>query len=181
MTSSGSAYDVASGGIIYGLFGNAQNQGFDSSPDNVAQTGTEKGKVIVCNKTLLFFGGPLVHWCVSYCESAGLAPAKFYFNVTADTCNFVTQSGDLLATLPASNGFEHEDMFIMEAFLDSNNNTIYMFYGFGWKGTWAAGIYFHDFLNGRIATLTNSYYIYHWLDLSMDGVPQPNEIHQESP
>lgn len=181
MASPISAYDVASGGIIYGLFENAQNQVFDSNSDNVVQVGPEKGKVTTHEKTVLFFGGPVIHWCVQYYESAGFAPVKFHFNITANTCNFVTQSENPLAALSATNDFDHEDMFVIEVFLDGNNNTVFMFYGFGWKGTWAAGIYFHDFLNDRITTLTNSHYIYHWSDVSMDGVPQPNEIHQEYP
>ena len=176
-----SAYDVASGGVLYGLFENPQNQGFDSNPDIVVQTGIEKGKIITSNKTILLFGGPWPHWCVSYYETAGLSPVKFYYNVTAGTYNFVTQTGDLLASLSATSNFNHEDMFVIEAFQDTNNNTVYIFYGFSWKGTWAAGIYFHDFLHGQITTFTNSHYIFHWSDLSMDGVPQPSELHQEYP
>ncbi len=176
-----SSYDVASGGIVYGLFDHPQNQGFDSNPAYVVQTGLEKGKLAVSNKAFLFFGGPCPHWCVSYYENAGLTPVKFYYNVAAGTYNFVTQSGNTLASMSATADYNHEDMFAVEVLRDSNNNTIFIFYGFSWKGTWAAGIYFHGYLQNQISTLTNNYYVYHWSDLSADGVPQPNEIHQESP
>jgi len=175
------AYDVASGGIIYGLCQNPQIQGFDCYSDYVEQTEAERGKLLINNKTVLFFGGPRAHWCVSYHESAGLTPVKFYCNESAYTVNFVRQSGETLASLPTTTDFNHEDMFLIEVFRDGSNNTIYVFYGFSWKGTWAAGIYFHGVLRGQLDALTDSYYIYHWVDLSGDGMPQPSEIHQEYP
>lgn len=94
MSSPVAAYDVASGGIVYGLFEYPQNLGFDSNPDNVVQDGIEKGKVTMCNKTVLLFGGPSPHWCVSYYENAALAPVKSYYNATANTYNFGTQTGN---------------------------------------------------------------------------------------
>jgi hypothetical protein len=175
------AYDVASGGILYGLCTNPQNQVFDSNSLYVEQSGIEKGKLLTNNKTVVFFGGPCGHWCVSYCENAALTPVKYYYNASSNRCSFITQSGEHLGSLPATTNFNGEDMFVIEAFKDNSNNTIYIFYGITWKGTWAAGIYFHGVLDGQVDTLTGSRYIYHWIDLSGDGVPQPSEIHREYP
>jgi hypothetical protein len=164
--------------MVYGVCDNEQNQGFDSNPDYVTQFGSEKGKLLLSNKTVLFFGGPFPHWCVSYYENVGLTPVKAAWNDTHFM--FLDQESAMIATLSRTaveSG--HEDMFVIEVFQDNNNNTIFIFYGFDWKGTWAAGIYLHDFLIDQLFGLTNGYYIYHWVDDSEDGVPQPEEIYQK--
>ena len=54
-------------------------------------------------------------------------------------------------------------------------------YGVGWKGTWASGIYFKEVISQNLDYYTNSYYVFHWIDQNeQDGVPQSNEIHQET-
>lgn len=180
MTRAVAAYDVTSGGVVYGVCTDEQNQGFDSNPDYVTQSGPEKGKLLLSNKTVLFFGGPSPHWCVSYYEDAGLTPAKGAWN---DTHFMFLDQESAIITILSRTVIEsgREDMFVIEVFQDTNGNTIFIFYGFDWKGTWAAGIYLHDFLIDQMLGLTNGYYVYHWVDESEDGVPQPEEINQEYP
>ncbi|MCK4320574.1 hypothetical protein KAW11_03070, partial [Candidatus Bathyarchaeota archaeon] len=70
----------------------------------------------------------------------------------------------------------HEDMFVIEVFLDGDN-TVLMIYGFDWKGTWAGGIYFKEVMLENLSDYEEQYCIFHWVDDSgQDGIPQSSEI-----
>jgi hypothetical protein len=73
--------------------------------------------------------------------------------------------------------FGHEDYFVIMTLKDASNNTIFISYGFDWKGTWSAGIYLKSIFS-NIAAYTNQYYVVHWVDSSADGIPQPVEMTQ---
>jgi len=174
-------YDRISGNLTHELCNSTQNILYDSNVNYIVQTGPEKGKLLLNNSVALFFGGPCPHICVAYYEKINATPVKFYWNKTDNTFNFIlTKTGEVVASLPHIN-FTHEDMFVIEVFRDSNNNLIFIFYGFDWKGTWAAGIYMHLFLSTHLSKLDSNFYIYHWIDLNMDGEPQTPEINQEYP
>jgi len=72
---------------------------------------------------------------------------------------------------------EHEDYFVIMT-VDQNNNRVFISYGFDWKGTWSAGIYLKA-KYPNIEAYSGLYYIFHWIDLNFDGVPQPNEMTQD--
>ena len=73
--------------------------------------------------------------------------------------------------------FDHEDYFVIESLIDTNGNTIFIAYGFDWKGTWASGITL-KLIYPDIATYTNAYYIFHWVDEDSDGIPDAPELYQ---
>lgn len=67
---------------------------------------------------------------------------------------------------------------LLEGFKDQFGNTVLIFAGFGWKGTFTAGLYFKTILcqNGNLPSLTNSWYFYSWRDLNRDGFPDYGEV-----
>ena len=79
--------------------------------------------------------------------------------------------------LASSIDFEEEDYFVVMSLVDQNNNRVFISYGFDWKGTWSAGIYLKAAYS-NIDSYANSYYIFQWIDLNDDGIPQSNEMSQ---
>lgn len=178
MTRAVAAYDVSAGGILYGLCTNPQNQGLDTNANWVSQSEVDIGKPLLTNRAILLFGGPCPHWVVRYYETAGLTPIKFvseggYFK-------FNTQDEVTVAQLDSTTDFNHEDLFVVEVFSDENGNIVCVIYGFDWKGTWAGGMYFKNHIYPSISDYTSSYYIFHWIDVNNDGIPQTGEITLES-
>jgi len=51
---------------------------------------------------------------------------------------------------------------------------------FDWRGTWAGGIYYKKVILNNLNEYHKSYYIFHWIDDSGDGVPQISEIFEEA-
>jgi hypothetical protein len=176
MTRAVATYDVASGSLVYGLCLNEQNQGFDTGVTWVSQGVSDKGRLLLSNKTVLMFGGWAPHWCVNYLQVHGLTPVSS--SVTSGHYKFVvTNTSTVLVDFWQGVNFEHEDYFVMMTLRDANNNTIFISYGFDWKGTWSAGIYLKS-IYSNIATYTNQYYVVHWIDSNADGIPQSEEMTQ---
>ena len=67
-------------------------------------------------------------------------------------------------------------MFLIEAFTDANGNLVMIIYGFGWKGTFAGGLYFKNRVYPSIGTFTDAWYIYRWADQNGNGFVELNEI-----
>ena len=69
-----------------------------------------------------------------------------------------------------------EDMFVIEVISDGEN-VVLIIYGFDWKGTWAGGTYFKEFVACNLNAYSQACYVFHWVDETIqDGVPQSNEI-----
>ena len=182
MTRPEAAYDVTSGGIMYGLCTNPQCQGFNTTKHWLLDTGAINATT-VSNATIAMFGGPYPHAAVRYYEDSHvgsqdgdwLAPVRFAEN--ASHYWFENQAYAVVGMLPISavvNG--HEDMFVIEVFSDGDN-TVLIIYGFDWKGTWAGGICFKEVMVENLSNYEKQYYIFHWVDDSdQDGIPQSSEI-----
>jgi hypothetical protein len=181
MTRTVAVYDAVSGSIVYGMCQNMQNQGFDTNLIWVSQNEPDRGRLLLQNQTVLMFGGPCPHWCVSYLEEYRLTPIYFVEEQQSDGTHFrfVENSTGAVKVdeLAYSIDFEHEDYFVVMSLVDQNNNRVFVSYGFDWKGTWSAGIYL-KVIYSNIQAYTNSYYVFHWVDSNADGIPQPNEMAQ---
>jgi hypothetical protein len=69
-----------------------------------------------------------------------------------------------------------QDMFVMESFIDSAGNKVFILYGYGWKGTFAAGQFFKFVVYPNIESYTDSYYVFKWIDNDSDGFVDLDEI-----
>jgi hypothetical protein len=123
---------------------------------------------------IISFGGPCVNPIVKYAESgetppASRAPVRF----TIDNGNFRFQDADgtniLGAWLPGSVVNQNQDMFVIETYLDGNGRYILLCYGFGWKGTYAAGKYFDKIVYPNLAAYPFDWIIVSWEDTNGDG------------
>jgi hypothetical protein len=173
------AYDAIASGILYGLDINQQQQQFMSTSNLVLASG-ELDSSRINNSVVVLFGGPCPQKTVGYYENMEKTPLRFAANATHFM--FVTQANVTIAALSRVNTYSgHEDMFTIEVFKDKTNLIVIM-YGFGWKGTWASGIYLKEVISKNLNAYSENCYVFHWIDSpSQDGVPQSNEIHQEFP
>jgi tryptophan synthase beta subunit len=69
-----------------------------------------------------------------------------------------------------------QDIGLIEAFVDQNGNTVIVFSGFGWKGTFVSGLFFKTTLISQLPTMTDSWYIYSWSDSNGNGFPDISEV-----
>ena len=69
-----------------------------------------------------------------------------------------------------------QDMFLIEAFIDNSGNKVFIVYGYGWKGTFAAGLFFKSIICPNMSSYSNAYYVYRWTDSNGDGFVDLNEI-----
>ena len=171
MTEPVAAYDVAAGGIIYGMCSNSQNLGFDSNRAWV----DENGKPTLTQSTIVLVGGPYPHNCVRYYEEAGLTPVRFRHNTQEGTYEFLAEEG-IIASLPTSTDFSRADLGLIEVFEDDSENLVYVVYGFTWRGTLAAALYLKDEMAGHLSNYPASYYVIGWTDRNGDAAPQTVEI-----
>jgi sugar lactone lactonase YvrE len=181
MTLAMATYDVAAGGIVYGMCQNAQITSFDTDPYVVWQSGADAGRLRITEKTALMFGGPNPNLAVKYLEQQRLTPLYFQSAIVgAETYLRLIETATnatKLEVAASSYDNEYEDYFLLESTVDANHNHVFISYGFDWKGTWAAGFYLKDHYS-TIQNYQNVYYIFHWMDANNNGIPEQNEITQ---
>jgi len=171
--------DFTAMGAINGMTANTQLACLDTSSSYVTQS---NGKPSMTGKGIVLVGGPIVHACVKYYEGQRIAPV--YFGMEGSKCYWYTKAGVKLSqTAMDTSVFNvglayHQDMFVVETFLDSNGNTVFIIYGYGWKGSFAGGTFFKSVIYPNISSYTHAYYIYKWNDTNNDGFPDLNEISQ---
>jgi hypothetical protein len=171
--------DWSATGIVYGMERNMpQQQGLDTSPSMVD---TSTGRPLV-GSTIVIFSGPVVHSVVRYYEQNHIAPTYFFYDQFTGTFQFRRAGdGSIVAAMVASDvRGGRVDLFIVEAFLDASGRMVFIGYGFGWKGTFAAAKTLKDIIYGpngqNIGLYTKSWYIYSWIDRNNDGFPDTHEM-----
>lgn len=147
-------------------------EGLDTNNNFVDQT---SGRPLgFAGMGIVTFGGPLVNPVVKYAESNGTtsanrAPIRFYDG--GDTFFFQHWDGSSIAgaSLPASVIDHDHDMFVIETYGDGYGRYMMVCYGFGWKGTYAAGKYFHTTIYPNLGLYDVSWTIVKWQDTNNDG------------
>ncbi len=74
------------------------------------------------------------------------------------------------ARLPVAVINSNADMFVIEVFKDAEGRFILFCYGFGWKGTMAAGLYFDKVVYPDLASNNVGWVIVRWNDTNADGL-----------
>jgi sugar lactone lactonase YvrE len=154
-------------------------EGLDINSNFVDQTiGTAIGNP---PDSIVSFGGPIVNPVVKYAESettpqADRAPLRYHY---ADSiCYFQHWNGSTItgANLPISNINNDKDMFVIETYQDASGRYMMLCYGFGWKGTYAAGKFFDSNIYHNLDSYKVGWIIVKWEDTNGDGfVNYPND------
>jgi hypothetical protein len=147
-------------------------EGLDTDSNFVDQTsGWPLG---VSGLGIVSFGGPIVNPVVKYAESSGTpfadrAPIRFYSD--GGVFYFQHWDGSSIpgASLPVSVINHDQDMFVMEVYIDGSGRYVMLCYGFGWKGTYAAGKYFHTTIYPNLASYNISWIVVKWQDTNGDS------------
>lgn len=148
------------------------SEGMDIDKDFVNQT---TGRVYGSNGTaVVSFGGPCVNLVVMYAENGSTAeedraPIKFYSSGALFSFRFANGTAIPAAQLNEIYINYNEDMFVIESYRDADGKYIMFAYGFGWKGTYAAGKYFDAVIYPSLQVHTESWIIVRWEDTNGDG------------
>jgi hypothetical protein len=164
-------------GFVYGSLTNMpQTIALDTNSAYIDQI---TGAPTVSNKIIVLFGGPLVNEVVHYYESNGIALLHWGLvgGWVSGTEYYYNRLGQPVASISLSVlGPGTQDMGLIEAFTDGAGNTVVIFSGFGWHGTFVAGVYFKTVLISQLPTMTDSWYIYSWSDTNRNGFAEVSEV-----
>jgi len=123
---------------------------------------------------LVGFGGPIVNPAVKFAEDektplADRAPIRWHS--TGGFYYFQHWNGASIAgaSMPISVINSDEDIFVIETYMDWNGRYILLCYGFGWKGTYAAGKYFDQIVYPNLYAYDVPWVICKWEDTNNDG------------
>jgi hypothetical protein len=164
--------DWTASAFVYTKLANV-TEGLDTQANFVDQT---TGKPVGASGTgIISFGGPIVNPVVKYSESntstplSDRAPIKFYNANGVFYFRYSNGSAISGASMPASAVNGNQDVFVIETFSDGGARYIMLCYGFGWKGTYAAGKYFDTIIYPNLQSQSESWIIVKWNDTNGNG------------
>jgi len=150
-------FDIVAGATIYGLCKNPQKQGFNTTQNWFLKSG-KINYTEINNAIIVLLGTPDRNSVVRYYENANLTPVKFYENSTHFLLMDQTQNVLLsISKGDVQNGIK--DAFVVYVFRDGSNKFLVV-YGFGWRGTWAAGTFFKDEIAKQFPVYSENFYVF---------------------
>jgi hypothetical protein len=164
------------------LYGSLTNMPQVTAPDtNSTYIDPSTGAPKLRDSVIVLFGGPLVNAVVHYYEVSGIAPLHWGLvgGWTSGTEYYYNRNGQAVVSMTVQAiGGGTQDLTLYEAFTDQFGNTVIVFLGLGWKGTFIAGLYFKTVLSNPsvLSSLTDSWYFYYWNDKNGNGFPDWYEV-----
>jgi hypothetical protein len=157
------------------LVGMCSNNQYETTDTDTKTIDPNNGAPKVTDKNIVLFGGPIVNAGVNHYEKKKMAPV--YYNNVDGVNYWYTADGKRLdeTRLTSSQINSGQDMFVIETFNDDAGNNVLIVYGYGWKGTFAAGKLLKS-INSNINSYTASFYIFKWSDADGDDFVDLNEI-----
>jgi len=150
-------------------------EGVDTDPAFVNQsTGKPSG-----TDSIITFGGPIVNPIVKYSESENTpiedrAPIRYAWAPGGG--RFEYWNGTIIPNTEFTTWYASRDMFLIETFQDGDGRLILIMYGYGWRGTYAAGKYFEKNIYPNPESHKVAWLICKWEDTNMDNfVNAPDE------
>jgi len=166
-----SVSDWLASSLIYVTLGNA-TEGLDTDPGYVDQTTGDP--VGAPGEAIVSFGGPIVNPVVRRGETPfgpieDRAPVRFHME--GEILSFRERDGTPIpgASLRLVDVSRGKDLFVIETYSDSEGRHLLLFYGLGWKGTYAAGKYYFKEIHGDPASYPYVWLVVLWEDLNGDG------------
>jgi hypothetical protein len=166
-----SVSDWLASSLLYATVGNA-TEGLDIDPEFVDQT--TGGPVGEPGEAIVSFGGPIVNPVVRRGETPfgpleDRAPIRFHME--GELLSFRERDGTPIpgASLRLVDVSRGKDLFVIEAYSDSEGRHLLLFYGLGWKGTYAAGKYYFKEIHGDPASYPYVWMVVLWEDTNGDG------------
>jgi hypothetical protein len=151
-------------------------EGLDNNSTFVNQaTGKPAG---AAGTGIVSFGGPRVNPIVAYAESSATpswnrAPIRYFSDAGVlyfQHANGTAISGaNLSSSAIGPRGPNIMDVFVIEVYQDGDGRFMMLCYGFGWKGTYAAGKYFDKEIYPNLNSHPYSWIIVKWEDANGNG------------
>jgi len=142
--------DWLAAAILYASLGTV-SESFDT--DNFIVNQTNGAPITVSGTCIITVGGPIVNPVVRYYESEETPEydrAPIRCTISEDRIAFLTKEDVSIVDMALSDVNTDKDYFLIEVFRDGRGRTVIIIYGFGWKGTLAAGKYFDRELIGLL-------------------------------
>jgi hypothetical protein len=147
-------------------------EGLDTQDGFVNQT---NGKPLGnAGTAIISFGGPFVNLVSRYAESDSkpqMDQAPLKYCEEGETAHFQLWNGSRIygAELPMAAISYDQDVFLLEIYEDGEGRYIMLCYGFGWKGTYAAGEYFAQAIYPTLSLRSESWIVVRWTDVNQNG------------
>jgi len=146
-------------------------EGLDTDSNFVNQT--TGNPVGVSGIGIISFGGPVVNVPVYYYEVNKIARVVYCgvpgaAGLGEPWSQWCLANGSAIpeAAIGTTDGL---DLFLIEMFPDPEGRCVFIAYGIGWKGTYAAGKYFHRIIYPNLDSYNVSWVIVKWMDTNGDG------------
>ncbi len=166
-----SVSDWLASSLLYVTLGNA-TEGLDIDPGYVDQTTGDP--VGAPGEAIVSFGGPIVNPVVRRGETPfgpieDRAPVRFHME--GEILSFRERDGTPIpgASLRLVDVSRGKDLFVIEAYSDSEGRHFLFCYGLGWKGPYAAGKYYFKEIHGDPSMYPHAWLVVLWEDLNGDG------------
>ena len=146
---------------------------YDNSPEFFD---LEAGILAEPGSVLVLFGGRVVNIATWWYETV-TQEDEVYAESDGSLVWFTSRTfGRIEGAEVGFNELEHRDLFLIEVFNDSQGRTVVKTYGVGWRGTFAAALWFNNLTNKSgiccftmPAELSFKWVIVEWLDVNSNG------------
>lgn len=151
---------------------------YDLNDTWVDPNGYPKPDKIDSGKYIVLFGGPCSQPCVKHYEQTRQAPITFKCN--SSHIWWETRKEETLETTLRSELGGNHDVFVMQFFVDNYGRKVLISYGYEWKGTTAASLYWRTIYE-KNSQYKKSYHIFHWADWDNNLLPETKEVIERKP
>jgi serine protease AprX len=164
--------DWTATGFIAGMCSNSQIDTTDTDPTIVDPN---TGKPKLSNKIIILCGGPVVNSVVKYYEKNKIAPV--YWKNTGVLQWYLRDGTGITSTkLTLTELNNNIDIFVVETFIDADNNLVLIVYGNEWKGSFVGGRFFKFVMSMNAEIYDVSWYHFKWMDSDGDDFSDINEV-----
>jgi len=151
--------DIFASAYVLGSFKNGQYEVLDTS-EYVSSSGRPN---FPASYPVLSFASLWVNALVYYYDRSDQSLVYLTFQAGTEHTIIHRSTGRILATLSdAQKNAGMTDYFVIQAFKDTDGRPVFLLWGVGWKGTYAAAVYFVRYMLPNIDTYTSGWYLYKW-------------------
>jgi len=167
-------------GYLYGAASNPQILSSVLDPTLVDQLTGRPLYMHGIDHPVVSTGGPSANKLTNYYEDSRMAALRASVTAYPGAVGFVLRDGTTIpgAKIPWETDFSHNDLFLVELFIDDFGNMVMIVYGITHLGTLAGGTYVHEVILQHPGLYQYSWGIYRSTDSpeKPDSIPQRNEI-----
>lgn len=148
---------------VYGSLANSQYIVLDTDSNYFAQSSSNCGQPLLLAATLFIVGGPGANEVTKYYEQIS-QEAPIFYSWNGNNNNFVRRDTNQVVAQRSGSGNGKLDYFVIEAFKDSAGRSVYLAYGFTWRGSAAANLFLSHVIEKNPTDYSLDWYVFRWDD-----------------